>query len=106
MTPYKIVKIFRDDLGREPFLEWIKSLKEKTTKARIQQRIRRIEIGNFGEHKSVGKGVWELKIDFGPGYRVYFGEDRDQIVLLLCGGDKKSQQKDIEQASSDLLEVL
>ena len=98
MTSQKVVKIFRDDSGKEPFIIWIKSLKDPTTKARIQQRIRRMEMGNFGDHKSIGHGVWELKIDFGPGYRVYFAEEGQKIVILLCDGDKKTQQHDIEQA--------
>ena len=76
------------------------SLKDPKTKARISQRIRRIESGNFGDHKAVGQGVWELKLDFGPGYRVYYAQENDRIVILLCAGCKKEQQRDIDQAQS------
>jgi len=58
----------------------------------------RIELGNLADHKSVGAGVWELRLDFGPGYRIYFGKDGDRLVILLGGGTKKRQQKDIETA--------
>jgi putative addiction module killer protein len=98
MSSQKIVEIYRDRFGKEPYTVWIKSLKDSTTKARIEQRIRRIENGNFGVHKSVGEGVWELVLDFGPGYRVYYAEENDRIVILLCAGSKKGQQRDIDQA--------
>ena len=63
----------------------------------IRARIRRLELGNPGRHRSVGQGVWELKIDHGPGYRVYYGEDGGTLVILLCGGDKSSQARDINR---------
>jgi putative addiction module killer protein len=100
MSSQKTVEIYRDKFGKEPYTIWIKSLKDSTTKARIEQRVRRIENGNFGNHKSVGEGVWELKLDFGPGYRVYFVHENDQIVILLCAGSKNSQQRDVAQAQS------
>lgn len=93
-----ITETYRDKNGDEPFTLWINSLKDPVTKARIQQRIRRIEEGNFGDHQSVGKGVWELKLDFGPGYRVYYAFKNETVVILLCGGSKKLQQRDIDQA--------
>ena len=68
------------------------------TRARIQIRIDRVELGNFGDHKSVGEGVFELRIDFGPGYRVYYGRDGDKFVILLVGGTKKRQARDIATA--------
>lgn len=95
-----MVEIYCDSAGNEPYTLWINSLKDPKTKARIEQRIRRIENGNFGDHKSVGEGVWELKLDFGPGYRVYYAHEADQIVILLCAGIKKAQQRDIDQAQS------
>jgi putative addiction module killer protein len=98
MTSNRTVKIYKDVFGNEPFTLWIQSIKDKAVKARIQQRIRRIELGNFGDHKLLSQGVWELKLDFGPGYRVYYGEDNHKIVILICGGDKKLQQNDIEKA--------
>lgn len=64
----------------------------------IQRRIDRLAAGNFGDHKPCGNGVWELRIDVGPGYRVYYAMDGQTVVLLLCGGDKRSQQSDIDAA--------
>jgi len=76
------------------------------TKARIQARILRIESGNLGDHKSVGGGVMELRFDFGPGYRVYFGKDGATLILLLTGGDKGNQRKDIKRAQALWSEYL
>jgi len=77
-----------------------------TTKARVQVRILRVEAGNLGDHKSVGEGVMEIRLDFGPGYRVYFGIDGGTIVILLTGGDKSGQRKDIKQAQKLWAEYL
>jgi putative addiction module killer protein len=78
--------------------EWFEALKDKRAKARIDVRIRRVSLGNFGDVRPVGKGVSELRIDYGPGYRVYFITHRNILVILLCGGDKSTQAKDIQQA--------
>jgi putative addiction module killer protein len=78
--------------------EWFESLKDKRAKARIDVRIRRVSLGNFGDVGTVGKGVSELRIDYGPGYRVYFTQHGNTLVILLCGGDKSTQAKDIQQA--------
>ena len=94
----KELQIYRDPNGREPLTEWLKSLRDQRTRKRIQNRIARIESGNLGDYKSVGDGVFELRLQFGPGYRVYFGEVDNTIILLLCGGDKSSQDRDIERA--------
>ena len=67
---------------------------------RTQARLIAIETGNLGDRKSVGDGVWELRLDFGPGYRIYYGEVDNTVVLLLCGGDKSSQRRDIERAKN------
>ena len=80
-----------------PFEQWIKSL-EGTTRARIYSNIRRLEYGNFGNAKTLTDGVSELRMHFGAGYRIYFGIDGKRIILLLGGGDKKTQQKDIHKA--------
>ncbi len=96
----RVVKIYQDSIGKEPYTSWIQSLKDARTKARIQQRIRRLELGHFGDHKSLGQGIWELKLDFGPGFRIYYAEEASEIVILLCGGDKKSQERDIEKAKA------
>ncbi len=92
------LQIYRTPNDREPFTEWLKSLQDRTTRKRIQARLDRIESGNLGDHKSVGGGVSELRFQFGPGYRIYFGEVDNVIILLLCGGDKSSQNRDIERA--------
>jgi len=85
-------------LETENFKNWIRSLKDRIIQAVINARIRRISAGNFGDAKPVGGGVSELRIDYGPGYRVYFTQRKQEIVILLCGGDKSTQNKDIEAA--------
>ena len=95
-----IVKIYRNKRGGEPFTEWLESIKDRVTQARIRQRLRRIEFGNLGDHRSVGEGVFELRLHFGPGYRVYYGQIGDKIILLLVGGEKDTQQRDIKQAKA------
>lgn len=84
--------------GKDFFGDWLKGLRDRMARAAILKRIDRVEDGNFGDHRSIGKGVWELRIHFGPGYRVYYGEDGPTIVLLLCGGDKSTQQADVHRA--------
>ena len=83
--------------GEIPFRSWLKQL-DRPTRERIQARVFRFELGNFGDHKVVGGGVCEARLDFGPGYRVYFGRDGSSTVLLLLGGDKSSQSSDIKKA--------
>ena len=99
VQPRKL-QIYRAPNGRAPFTEWLKSLQDRRTRKRIQSQIDRIESGNLGKPRPVGDGVFELRCQFGPGYRVYFGQMGGSIVLLLCGGDKSSQHKDIEQAKA------
>ena len=78
----------------------MRSLRDRQTKARIFTRIDRVRLGNFGDCENVGAGVYELRVHFGPGYRVYFGLLGNEAVLLLCGGDKSSQTRDIELAKT------
>ena len=82
----------------EVYHDWFESLKDKRAKARIDVRIRRVSLGNFGDVRPVGSGVSELRIDYGPGYRVYFIKRGNIMVILLCGGDKSTQSKNIQQA--------
>ncbi len=83
----------------DEFARWLKRLKDSDAKSRINLRIRRIALtGNLGDYKSVGDGVCELRIDYGPGYRMYFAQRGKEIILLLIGGDKSSQQRDIKKA--------
>jgi putative addiction module killer protein len=93
--------------GKNPFREWLDRL-DVSVRARVQARIFRFETGNLGDHKSDGAGVWEARLPFGPGYRVYFGKEHHAAILLLLGGDKASQRKDIRHAQrfwTDYLEV-
>ncbi|MBN3894790.1 MULTISPECIES: type II toxin-antitoxin system RelE/ParE family toxin [unclassified Nostoc] len=84
--------------GINPFFEWFDSLRDRKAKAKIRARLDRVEAGNFGDCKSVGDGVFELRIDYSSGYRVYFGQEGSAIIILLCGGDKSTQEKDIDKA--------
>ena len=97
-TPERTLRILVLQNGQAPFKEWMRSLRDKPTKARIQSRIDRLRLGNLGDYQSVGDGVFELRIHFGSGYRVYFGLHGAQVVLLLCGGDKSTQTRDIADA--------
>ena len=83
---------------RCPFDEWLDGLKDNRAIAQIQKRLIRVGLGNLGDYKSIGGGVLELRIHFGPGFRVYFGQQGNELVILLCGGDKSSQDKDIKLA--------
>ena len=87
------------------FLEWIGALRDVQARARIAKRIDRIALGNFGDSKPVGNGVSELRFTFGPGYRVYYTRRGDVVVILLCGGDKGSQERDIKRAKFLATEV-
>jgi putative addiction module killer protein len=80
------------------FESWFSGLKDVQARARITARIRRLSLGNAGDVKPVGAGVSEMRIDYGPGYRVYFLQRGKVVAVLLCGGDKRTQQKDIRQA--------
>ncbi len=80
------------------FDRWYDGLRDRQGRARIAARLRRVELGNFGDVKPVGSGVSELRIDYGPGYRVYLTQRGLEVVILLAGGDKRTQSKDIEAA--------
>jgi putative addiction module killer protein len=82
----------------ELFASWFEDLRDRRAKVRIQMRIDRMEIGNFGDCASVGDGVLELRIHYGPGYRVYFAQRDEMLVVLLAGGDKSTQDSDIQTA--------
>ncbi|TFW17167.1 type II toxin-antitoxin system RelE/ParE family toxin [Duganella callida] len=87
-----------DVLQTEGFSSWFAHLKDKKARARIQMRIDRLEDGNLGDHHFVGDGVSELRIDYGPGYRVYYAMQGSTAIIVLAGGDKASQSKDIKIA--------
>ena len=84
--------------GRCPFQEWLTQLRDRRARARIRTRLDRVALGHLGDCKAVGEGVQELRIFYGPGYRVYFALDGDTVVLLLCGGTKATQSRDIQTA--------
>jgi len=106
MIREKKTVFYQDDSGKEPCLEWISHLRDAKTRRRILQRLARIQSGNYGDCKSLKNGIFELRLSFGSGYRIYFGEDGDTIVVLLCGGDKSTQERDIENASAYWKEYL
>lgn len=93
-------KYYQDANGKKPFNDWRESLKKKDPRAvsKVDNRIDRAEAGNFGDHKFERDGVWEMRIDYGPGYRVYYSVEDGKIILLLIGGIKKSQESDLDKA--------
>jgi putative addiction module killer protein len=94
----KQVIVYSTPNEKEPFTDWLNDLRDVMGRKRILARISRLQQGNYGDCEAVGEGISELRMFFGPGYRVYFGERGNDIVILLCGGDKDSQDKDIQQA--------
>ncbi len=97
VEPKEIQRYIASD-GKSPYDQWFYSLRDINAQAKIISRLNRIADGNLGDYRSVGEGVYELKINYGPGYRIYFGQIGMTIVLLICGGDKSTQDRDIRQA--------
>ncbi len=97
--PYTL-EYYLTEAGEKPFKEWLDGLKDIMARQKIRIRLDRVRLGNLGKNRSVGEGVYELKINYDPGYRVYYGLDKKTVVLLLLGGDKSSQKKDISQAKT------
>ena len=91
---------YQAENGVEPLTEWLLSMRDKQVQAKIRVRIKRLEAGNFGDSYPVGEGVSELREHLGAGYRVYFGRHGQRVVILLCGGSKKSQPADIKTAKA------
>jgi putative addiction module killer protein len=94
----KKVLTYQDANGNEPFTDWLNSLRDQKGRRTILRRIGRLEHGLYGDCEPIGEGVLELRLFFGPGYRVYFGEEAGRIIILLCGGDKDTQTRDIKAA--------
>lgn len=92
------LRIYSADDGRKPFAEWLDTLADRNGRAAIRARLLRVELGNFGDCKPLRKGVMELRIDQGPGYRVYLSRQGPVIVLLLCASDKADQARAVERA--------
>ena len=102
------VEAYRTSSGKEPFTGWLASIRDKTTRGRIEKRMDRVEDGNMGDYRRLGTNLYELRLDFGPGYRIYFSvfsESDSKIILILCAGDKSSQTRDIERAKKYSLDV-
>ena len=94
-----------DVVKGDRFLHWLTRLRDRRAQARILVRIDRMEDGNFGDHRSVGGGVSELRINVGQGYRIYYTIRQQRLVILLCGGDKTSQQRDIRRAQQMVRDI-
>ena len=92
------LRIYQSADRRVPYQDWFDRLRDMRARQKIQARIARLRLGNLGQSRSLGEGVYELKVDYGPGYRVYFGQDGPVLVILLCGGDKSTQRADIAKA--------
>jgi putative addiction module killer protein len=92
------IRFYMNSSGKCPFEEWLGSLKDSKARMRIRARIARLEVGNFGDCKGLRDGVQEIRIDYGPGYRMYLSRQGKVIVLLLCGSDKREQDRAIEKA--------
>jgi putative addiction module killer protein len=92
------VEVYKTLSEASPLQEWLDNLRDKEGNAKILSRIARIPEGNWGDFKFIAEGVFEFRVQTGPGYRIYFAKYQNRVVLLLCGGDKSSQTKDISQA--------
>lgn len=92
------IRIYQRDDGKIPFEEWLYSFRDVTARSKIKERLKRASFGNLGDYRSLGDGVFELRIDYGSGYRVYFGQIGSIIIIILCGGDKSTQDRDILKA--------
>ncbi len=95
-----VINEYIDDKGVSPYADWLDRLRDVRAKAKIIFRIDRMELGLFGDVQSIGDGLSELRIHYGPGYRVYYCKEAAQVYLLLCGGNKSSQKRDIKLAKS------
>jgi putative addiction module killer protein len=93
-----LIEYYQDGAGKVPFRDWLDSLRDVAAVARIRVRLNRLRLGNFGVVRALGGGVSEMKIDHGPGYRLYYAMSGKTVVLLLVGGDKSTQRKDIAAA--------
>lgn len=94
---FKVSDYLTDD-GHDPFKEWLANLADRQARARVVVRIQRMAAGNFGDCKPIDNGLWELRIDHGPGYRVYYARAGAKLILILIGGDKRKQQAEIKTA--------
>lgn len=98
MTIYKIEHYLSFADNQDIYFDWLSRLRDKQAKIAIIRRMTRVENGNFGDHKYCREGVWEMRIDIGPGYRIYYALAGQRVLLLLCGGDKRTQDADITRS--------
>jgi putative addiction module killer protein len=96
------IELYETATGKRPFELWMKQIKEIHTRAKILTRLDRLKLGNFGDCKTLQEGVCELRIHYGPGIRIYYGRFKNKVILLLCGGDKDSQDRDIAKQRNSL----
>lgn len=94
----KILQYYQTSNGKTPFKEWLTNLKDKMGIEKINKRLERLTLGQCGDSEFVGEGVFELRIHYGPGYRIYYAEHDQEIVILLYGGNKNTQQRDIDRS--------
>ena len=92
------VRHYVTGVGNDTFIEWLKRVRDPVAKLQVAKRVNRMELGNFGDHKFCRDGVWEIRVDVGAGYRVYYAQAGKTILVLLCGGDKRTQGADIDRA--------
>jgi putative addiction module killer protein len=94
------IELYVTDDGKIPFSDWLNSIKDSRLRNEVRNRLDRVLLGNFGDHKSVGDDVYELRITYGAGYRIYYAEAEGKIIVLLCAGDKSSQTPDVLKAKT------
>ncbi|MEZ8264980.1 type II toxin-antitoxin system RelE/ParE family toxin [Vibrio sp. 10N.237.312.C02] len=104
----RTAKEYEDTNGKSPFKEWIHGLKDVRAKAKLTKAITQMEAGNFGDHKSItdGKGLYERRLDYGPGYRIYYIKDGDKLIIIFAGSDKSDQQKAIDDSKGYYADYL
>lgn len=102
----KTIEYYITSEGKIPFNEWYESLKDKRARQEVARRLNRAIEGNYGDHKTIVENLYEMKITYGPAYRIYYTEKERKIIVLLCGGDKSTQSKDIERAKEYLKDYL
>ncbi|MFY9225512.1 MAG: type II toxin-antitoxin system RelE/ParE family toxin [Blastocatellia bacterium] len=104
--PTKEIEFYITSDGKIPFNEWYESLKDKRAKLEVSRRLDRAAASNFGDHKGLVEHLYEMRITYGPGYRIYYTEKDGKIIVLFCGGDKKTQSQDIAKAKQYLIDYL
>src|SRR3990167_216516 len=100
----KELRTYRTKTGKDPFTDWLESLRDIKGRAQITNRLNRAAVGHYGDRDSVGEGIYELRIHYGPGYLLYFSEQGDTLLLLLIGGSKRTQKQDVKKAKQYLAE--